>query len=86
MVNDTASPPQDQQVIQVLSFTILNDSKFESRFSKEGRRWQKAMRTIQQQDGWVRTLYGLDMNAFHRVDIYIGKSTSLSTNKRQSHH
>ena len=63
----------DSQVVQVVSFTILNDSTFEARSSKEGKRWQQAMRIIQCQKGWIRTLFGRDINASHRVDIYIGK-------------
>ena len=65
----------DYQVIQVISFTILNDSTFEKRFSKEGRRWAKAMQTIKEQEGWLQTLYGRDMNSFHRIDLYVCTSS-----------
>ena len=62
----------EQQVLQIISFTILNDSNIESRFSLEGRRWRRAMRTIRKQTGWLRTLWGRDMNSSHKVDIFIG--------------
>ena len=61
------------QVTQVISFTVLNDSSFEKRFSREGRRWTGAMETIRRQSGWIRTLYGHDMGSFHKVDLYVGK-------------
>ena len=69
MSDSTASP--NLQVIQVISFTILNDSTFEKRFSKEGKSWTKAMQTLNRQDGWIRTLYGRDMSSFHTVDLYV---------------
>ena len=62
------------QVVQAISFTILNDSKFEARSSWEAKRWQQAMRLIQSQGGWVRTLFGRDINVSNKVDIYIGMS------------
>ena len=49
MSNPTAT--LDLQVIQVISFTILNDSTFEERFSKEGKSWTRAIHTIKQQEG-----------------------------------
>ena len=64
----------EHQVIQVISFTILNDSDFEESGSREGKRWIRAMRTIKQQDGWVQTLYGRDMSSLHKVDLYVGES------------
>ena len=30
------------------------------------------MRTIGQQTGWLRTLWGRDVNSSHKVDIFIG--------------
>lgn len=68
----------NNQVIQVISFTILNDSTFEKRYSREGRRWREAMQTIKYQKGWVRTLYGHDMSSFHKVDLYVGASRTFS--------
>ena len=61
-----------QKVLQIISFTILNDSKIENRFSQDGRRWRKVMRTIRKQTGWLRTLWGRDMNTSHKIDIFIG--------------
>lgn len=68
----STSISNEQQVLQTISFTILNDSTIEHRFSHEGRRWRKAMRTIRKQTGWLRTLWGRDMNTSHKVDIFIG--------------
>ena len=75
MSNSTAT--LDLQVIQVISFTILSDSTFEERFSREGKSWTRAMQTIKQQEGWIRTLYGRDMSSFHKVDLYVGMSRIL---------
>lgn len=61
----------ERQVVQIVSFTILNDSTIEQRFSQEGRRWRKAMRTIRNQTGWLRTFWGRDMNTSHKIDIFI---------------
>lgn len=65
-------PISEQQVLQIISFTILNDSTIEDRFSQEGRRWRKAMRTIRKQTGWIRTLWGRDVNSSHKIDIFVG--------------
>ena len=62
----------EQQVLQIVSFTILNDSTIERKFSQDGRTWRKAMRTIRKQTGWLRTLWGRDMNSSHKIDIFIG--------------
>ncbi|CAD6584989.1 MAG: 40S ribosomal protein S27 [Alectoria sarmentosa] len=67
----TTSISNEQRVLQIISFTILNDSTIEHRFSQEGRRWRKAMRTIRKQTGWLRTLWGRDMNSSHKIDIFI---------------
>ena len=68
----------EQQVLQRISFTILNDSTIENKFSQEGRRWRKAMRTIRKQTGWLRTLWGRDMNTSYKIDIFIGMNTDRS--------
>ncbi|CAF9921826.1 MAG: hypothetical protein ALECFALPRED_001888 [Alectoria fallacina] len=67
----TTSISSERQVLQIISFTILNDSTIEHRFSHEGRRWRNAMRTIRKQTGWLRTLWGRDMNSSHKIDIFI---------------
>ena len=58
--------------VQVIPFTILNDSIFEIRFSQEGRRWRKVTKIIRQPEGWLQTLYGRDLNSSNRLDLYIG--------------
>ncbi|MCJ1280327.1 hypothetical protein MMC21_008154 [Puttea exsequens] len=59
------------QFVHKISFTIPNDSTFEARHTKDGRRWASAMRKIKTQTGWVQTLWGRDMNAFHKLDLIV---------------
>jgi len=59
------------QIVQIISFTIPNDNTFDDRFSKDGRRWANAMRNIKKQDGWLQTLWGRDVNAFHKLNLFI---------------
>jgi hypothetical protein len=45
---------------------------YEDRISKDGRRWANAMRSVKKQSGWLQTLRGRDVNALHKIDIFIG--------------
>jgi len=60
------------QIVQVIAFTIPNDNTFEDRFSKDGRRWANVMRSNKKQSGWLQTLWGRDVNALHKLDLFIG--------------
>lgn len=65
-------PSGSNQIVQTVSFKILNDNNFENRFSRDGRRWANAMRTIRKQSGWLQTMWGRDVNALNRLDLFIG--------------
>ncbi|KAL9123963.1 MAG: hypothetical protein Q9217_006661 [Psora testacea] len=67
----TTSTSYNDEVTQVLSFSVGTNSEFDLSHSKAGSKWRATCRMIEKQPGWEHLLWGRDMYDLNVVNVYI---------------